>query len=90
MVLLSFCLIFCQFQLGVSYKSVAYKKSGYLCKKLYRKIFFQKFGFTLCKAEQPLQGMKLKEKEEEKDEKYRKSPKKKICLLPQDLKPFRL
>ena len=25
-VLLSFCLIFCQFQLGIVYKSVAYKK----------------------------------------------------------------
>ena len=28
-VLLSFCLIFCQFQPGVTYKSVAYKKSVY-------------------------------------------------------------
>ena len=29
-VLLSFCLIFCHFQLGLAYKSVAYKKSVYL------------------------------------------------------------
>ena len=29
-VLLSFCLIFCQFELGVAYKSVAYKKAGKL------------------------------------------------------------
>ena len=28
-VLLKFCLIFCHFQLGVPYKSVAYKKSVY-------------------------------------------------------------
>ena len=31
-VLLSFCLIFCQFQTGVACKSVAYKKSVYLQK----------------------------------------------------------
>ena len=50
-----------------------------------------KNGFTLCKAEQPLWGMELQEKEEGKDEKHRKSPKKKRCLLPQDLKkPFKL
>ena len=30
MVLLSICLIFCQFQPDVAYKSVAYKKSVYL------------------------------------------------------------
>ena len=29
-VLLSICLFFCQFQLDVAYKSVAYKKSAYL------------------------------------------------------------
>ena len=28
---------------------------------------FFKFGFTPCKAEQPLQGLQLQEKEEEKD-----------------------
>ena len=35
-VLLSFCLIFCQFQAGVAYKSVAYKKKRALviCMKL--------------------------------------------------------
>ena len=27
-------------------------------------------GFTVCKAKQPLQGIELKEKEEEKDEKH--------------------
>ena len=31
-----------------------------------QKIFFQ-LGFTPCKAEQPLQGMKLQEKEAQKD-----------------------
>ena len=29
--------------------------------------FFKKLGFDLCKAEQPLQGMKLQEKEAQKD-----------------------
>ena len=29
--------------------------------------FFFKFGFTPCKAEQPLQGMELQEKETQKD-----------------------
>ena len=29
--------------------------------------FFFKSGFTSCKAEQPLQGMELKEKETQKD-----------------------
>ena len=29
--------------------------------------FFKKLGFTPCKAEQPLQGMELQEKESEKD-----------------------
>ena len=30
-------------------------------------LIFLKLGFTPCKAEQPLQGMKLKEKEVQKD-----------------------
>ena len=29
--------------------------------------FFKKLGFTPCKAEQPLQGMELQEKEAQKD-----------------------
>ena len=29
--------------------------------------FFKKLGFTPCKAEQPLRGMKLQEKEAQKD-----------------------
>ena len=35
-----------------------------------KQIFFfkkNKFGFTLCKSEQPLQGMELQEKERQKD-----------------------
>ena len=40
---LSFCLIFCKFQSGVAYKSVAYKKSVYLTSNLFlwhvRKIY---------------------------------------------------
>ena len=44
--------------------------------------YFFQMGFIPCKAEQPLQGMELQEKEEEKDEKdmgklFRKNPKKK-------------
>ena len=44
------------------------------------RIFFQKLGFTSCKAEQPLQDMELQEKEEKKDQKnigelFRKNPK---------------
>ena len=30
-VLFSICLIFCQFQPGVAYESVAYKESVYIC-----------------------------------------------------------
>ena len=30
-------------------------------------LFFKKLGFTLCKAEQPLQGMELREKKAWKD-----------------------
>ena len=30
-------------------------------------LFFKKIGFTLCKAEQPLRGMELQEKEAQKD-----------------------
>ena len=55
-----------------------------------QQIFFQ-LGFTPCKAEQPLQGMKLEEKEAQKD--YRKSVQKeptvKRCLLILDLNPLR-
>ena len=31
------------------------------------RVFFFKLGFTPCKAEQPLQGMELQEKEAQKD-----------------------
>ena len=40
---------------------------------------FFKFGFTPCKAEQPLRGMQLEEKKHKKD--YRKEPAVKRCLL---------
>ena len=35
--------------------------------KLLHKLFFFSLGFTPCKAEQPLQGMELQEKETQKD-----------------------
>ena len=38
--------------------------------------FFFKLGFTSCKAEQPLQGMELQEKETQKDKGTQK-----ICLV---------
>ena len=48
--------------------------------------------FTLCKAEQALQGMELQEKRTQKDT-YRKPVEEKTavkrCLLILDLKPFR-
>ena len=50
-------------------------------------------GFTPCKAEQPLGGMKLQEKEAQKDygiqEICLEDPKVKGCLLILDLKPLR-
>ena len=53
-----------------------------------------KLGFTLCKADQPLQGMELQEKLHKKIKAYRKSlynePKVYRCLLILDLEPFRL
>ena len=56
--------------------------------------FLFKLGFTSCKAEQPLQGMGLQEKEAQKDKAYRKSiykePTVNRCLLILDLKPFTL
>ena len=36
------------------------------CRKCCKNFFF-KLGFTPCKAEQPLQGMELQEKEAQKD-----------------------
>ena len=42
-VLLSICLIFCQFQPGVAYKSVAYKKA---CKLIYINLILVKKSFT--------------------------------------------
>ena len=35
--------------------------------KLSKPLFFKKLEFTPCKAEQPLQGMELQEKEAQKD-----------------------
>ena len=52
----------------------------------YTKIFFL-LAFTICKAEKPLQGIALKDKDEEQDEKhirslFRKNPKiKGACQL---------
>ena len=55
--------------------------------------FYLKLGFTLCKTEQSLQGMKL-QKKQKKIKAYRKSlykePAVYTCLLILDLKPFRL
>ena len=46
--------------------------------------------FTLCKAEQPLQGMELKEKEAQKDRKsICEEPAVKRCQLILDLKPLK-
>ena len=36
-------------------------------KSFFSKFNFFQFGFTSCKAEQPLQGMELQEKETQKD-----------------------
>ena len=55
---------------------------------------FLKLGFTPCKAEQPLQGMELQEKEAQNIKAYRKSfykePTVNRCLLILDLKAFSL
>ena len=46
--------------------------------------------FTLCKAEQPLQGMELQEKEAQKDRRsVCKEPAVKRCQLILDLKPLK-
>ena len=50
-----YCVLFILFQLYIT-------KAG-----LFEDNFFLKFGFTPCKAEQPLQGMELQEKETQKD-----------------------
>ena len=54
---------------------------------------FFKWGFNPFKAEQPLWGMELQEKEVQKDKAYRKSvekePADKRCLLDLELKLFR-
>ena len=47
--------------------------------------YYSELGFTLCKAEQPLQGMELQEKEERKNEAdigklFRKNSKKKVSI----------
>ena len=48
------------------------RKSSFGCligyvSSLYSLIFLKKLGFTPCKAEQPLQGIELQEKEAQKD-----------------------
>ena len=40
---------------------------GYLGFRLKKLLFLLKLGFTPCEAEQPLQAMKLQEKETQKD-----------------------
>ena len=45
-VLLSICLIFCQFQPGVAYKSVTYKKACSSTKDTFTKVILTQ---TLCK-----------------------------------------
>ena len=45
-------------------------------KMLTKQTFLKKLGFSPCKAEQPLQGMKIQEKYEKHTEKhFRKNPK---------------
>ena len=60
---------------------------------LKKKIFLFKLRFTPCKAEEPLRGMELQEKEAQKIKAYWKSFKKELtvkwCLLILDLKPLR-
>ena len=43
-VLLSICLIFCQFQPGVTYKTAAYIKSGYFCCLKFPKNIFSRIS----------------------------------------------
>ena len=60
--------------------------------KIFLSSFFKKnkMEFTLCKAEQPLQGMELQEKEAQKDRKsVCKEPAVKRCQLILDLKPLK-
>ena len=56
-------------------------------------IIFLKLGFSPCKTEQPLPGMKLQEKEIKDDNHrenlLRKISKEKMCLLTPDFRPFR-
>ena len=47
-----------------------------------------KLGFTICKAEQPLWGMELQEKEAQKDQRVQEICFKR-CLLILDFRPFR-
>ena len=55
--------------------------------------FSFQLGFTLCKAEQPLQGIELQEKEAQKRLQHTgnlfREPTVKGCLLILDLKPLR-
>ena len=61
------------FLLKFTYKSMTWtpRKSSFGCfigyvSSSYSLISFKKLGFTPCKAEQPLQGMELQEKEAQK------------------------
>ena len=47
---------------------------------LKKKIFFFKLRFTPCKAEEPLRGMELQEKEAQKIKAYWKSFKKELTV----------
>ena len=62
-------------------------------KKQLKRVFFFQLGFTPCKAEPPLRGMVLPEKEAQKRLKHTGNVKKelsvKICLLIPDVKPLR-
>ena len=52
-------------------------------------IIFLKLGFSPCKTEQPLPGMKLQENDNHRENLLRKISKEKMCLLTPDFKPFR-
>ena len=49
------------------YLLMSYKNCGSEDKHVWARKAFFKLGFTLCKTEEPLQGMELQEKEEDKD-----------------------
>ena len=82
------------FVLGLFFNFLPKSRPLFLQNCSYKKVYdFFKLGFTQCKAEQPLQGMKLQEKEAQKEKEYRKYLKKEStvnrCLLILDLTSFR-